>query len=225
MVSDTDFRDRSARIDLYLDLWERAGAAAFEVADLPPDIGRTGRTDPDTTIAAREGDEERLRQRLEDLVAVGLLDRREDGRYRIRLTPTGSLDEWHAKSASRIDELHGAVQDRLQRREGASPGREDPVVRFEEATYLSHTVDADVRFADLVAALDELLDGNPETSRVVLRCPGDDADRIQRHADRLCDPAEMASQGVAPFEKVTTQVLGRNHDDLEYRLYLRRREE
>lgn len=203
MTLERQFPRLSDRIDRYLDLWDRYGTAVFVANDLPGDIG---------------ADDDGERPDLDVLVALGLLERQGEDRYRIRLSPAADVDEWHATAVDRAERLREAVQ-AAQRRRGTATTSDDARVRFEGDAYLPHTVGPDETVEDVAATLT----GAEEANRVVLRCPADEADRTQRLADRLCAPtADTPGQR---YEKVTTQVLGRDPDDLEYRLYLRAADE
>lgn len=213
MTPENPLVDFTARIDLYLDLWERRGTDEFTVETLPRELGGTGDTD--------------LQGQLDDLVALGLLDWHGEDRYQLRLAPNGSVDEWFATTAERVETIHDAVQDaRRQRTDAPAVDGENETLSFEGEPYLRRAVSDDESFEQLAPALVAMVERSRAHSNVALCCPADEADHVQRLADRLTDPDEMADVADGRrFEKVTTQVLGPDPEDLEYRTYLTRRDQ
>ena len=206
------------RIDLYLALWDTVGNEAFSVEQL-----RRGDLNHREGALANLADSD-LRAHLETLVALGLLDWQGDDRYRIRLTPDDPLDAWLDRTAARTSELYEAVETAAEDRDAPeSPTDDRDVIRFGGETYLRTTVSPEVTSEDVAAELTELLGQASEHDTAALCAPADQADQVQRIADRLCDDAAMADRpGPDCFEKVTTQVLGNDPDELEYRMYLAR---
>jgi len=206
------------RIDLYLALWDTVGDEAFTVEQLRRgDVNGRGR--PWANL-----DESDLHAHLETLVAFGLLDWLGDDRYRIRLTPDDPLDAWFDRTAARTSELYEAVETAAEDRDAADTTTDDrDVIRFEGETYLRTTISPEMTDEDVAAELTDLLGQASEHDTAALCAPADEADHVQRIADRLCDDATMADRpGPDCFEKVTTQVLGNDPDALEYRMYLAR---
>jgi len=204
------------RIDLYLALWTTVGEEAFTVDSL-----RRGDAD-DRDVPWASLTEGNLRDHLETLVALGLLDWQGDDRYRVRLSPEDSLDEWLEHTATRTSALYDAVETAAAERgdEDAVPDERD-VVQFQGETFLRTTVTPELTFEDVAGDLTELLGQASDHDAAALCAPADEADHVQRIADRLCDDEAMADRrGPDCFEKVTTQVLGNDPDELEYRMYL-----
>jgi len=202
-------------IDLYLHAHDFYGVDTFGVDDLSRRLG--GREDG-TDLPARTDSLTRL---LDLLTAYGLLDRHQDGRYRVRCEPDEGLDRWRASAATRVEALHRRVRrtvDLSPEERTRSP--EPETIRYDGNLFVSVLVkdaaDLDAARADVRAAMDD----HPEYGGVVLRSPGELAAEVQRFADELCEPAATPA-GNRRFEKVTTNLVGTDKDDLEFRLLLR----
>lgn len=219
-MADPPLPNLTDRIDRYLAIWESVGDAEFTIDSLRRVVdGRDGHP-----VAGSDGD---LEADLETLVAAGLLDWHGEDRYQIRLTPEDSLEEWLETTAARTTLLYETIDAVATDRAGEdSDADERDVVRFEGEQYVRTTVSPATTFEDVVADLTELIGPTTEQETAVLCTPADEADHVQRIADSLCDAATMADYPDAGrYEKVTTQVLGSDPDDLEYRMYLARRDD
>lgn len=202
-------------IDLYVQVHDLYGADVFDPDDMSRRVRtRVAGTDLPTDVRS-------LTRLLDLLCAYGLLDRHHDGRYQVRCAPDESLDRWRAKTATRVESLHHRVD------RATNPARDEPTGDSGRATLrhegdafasvrVSHPGDLDSARADIPTAMDE----HPECAGIVLRSPGELAAAVQRFADELCDPEATAS-GVSAFEKVTTDLVGDDKNDLEFRLFLR----
>lgn len=188
-----------ACVRLYATAHERFGTDPFA-----PD--RIEADDPD-------GDHDRpLSARLDLLVAYGLLDRADGGRYRVRCPPDAPLDRWRDRYGERAEALYG----RIAQSDGADR------IAHGGAAYRS------VRVADgasLDAVADAVAASTPEdgdAAGVVLQSSPEFADRVQRMADDLADPAGAGGDLPARYEKEGTDLVGDHKDSLEFRLFLRR---
>lgn len=200
-------------IDLYAQIHDRYGDGTFD----PDDLRRQSGTREETGVE----DSQSLTRLLDLLVAYGLLDRHSDGRYRVRCDPDETPDRWRAKASTRVESLYQRVQ------RTTTPSRDRPTDDTGPDTlshegdafvsvYVTSTADLDSTRADVRTAADE----RPEFAGIVLRSPGELAGEIQRFADSLCG-SEAPTGGERTFEKVTTDLIGDDKNDLEFRLFLR----
>lgn len=217
MPADTQLPEAADCIERYLDAWELFGAAEFTTGEFHRVSLEAGHD--------RIPTDEDLQRHLETLVAYGLLDWHGEDRYRVRVAPDATADSWVEQLAPRIERLHAQVQSiREDRTAGESRGSEEEHVRYRGEQYLSVTVTDAPTFERQTATLSESLESRSHAN-VVLRSPADEAARAQRFADELCDGDAMAELGrLGPFEKVTSEVVGSDPDNLEYRLYLTARD-
>lgn len=187
-------------LDLYLRIDEHFGSTPFtaeRLADL------TDRAD-----AGRP-----LPHLLDLLVAYGLLERQGSDRYRVRCAPDDDPDRWRTAAVSRAE--------RLRRLVGSNASADaDETLAHEGTTFASVHVDDVDDVAAVERALVDALDV-AEADGVVLRSPGDSAADVQRFADCLCERG--AERRDWRFEKVATDLVGAEKDDLEFRLFLRTR--
>jgi len=203
-----------ACIDLYTRLYDRHGRAAFD----PESLSRR----------SADGDEEppgdeSLPRLLDLLVAYGLLDRTREGRYRVRCAPDERLDRWQARTATRVETLHGLVPRTTSGSPGRSPsgsggGRE--TLRHAGDEFASVRVTGADDLDSVTIALREALAEAPSAVGVVLRSPGDLAADVQRLADELPSGVEVDDETWS-FEKATTDLVGEDKDHLDFRLFLR----
>lgn len=204
----------TAHVELYLDIWERVGTDAWTV-------DRLRRADTTASETDADGDGPDVETALETLLAAGLVGRLDEERYRIRLSPDETLDDWVDQTVARVSSLHERVQSvRRDRERGAAPASLlDETVTFEGGTYLPVSVSTDATSAEVTRAVRSTLADQSDHDGVVLTSPAEAAAHVQRVADRLCNPDD----GPPPsddFEKVTSEVRGTNPDQLTYRLYL-----
>lgn len=194
-------------VDLYLRVHEQFGTRPFSPAQLS-----------DLLDDAESGDGRSLPHLLDLLVAYGLLDRLAADEFRVRCAPDDESERWRTAAIARTERLH-----RLVRRRLSDAPTSDDVLTHDGAAFASVRVDdADVDAVE--TALVDALDGVGDwCDGVVLRSPGDLAADVQRFADRVCE------RGVATrdwrFEKVTTDLVGSRKDALEFRLFLRLRDD
>lgn len=207
-------------IERYLRIWETIGTQEFTIDDIR--AGQNGHGDS----SERGIDGTDLRESLDALVACGLLDSCGDDQYRLRLCPDEPLDDWLEAMAPRVTGLYDAVQSALSEREtNDAPGENRrETINFEGATYLRKHVSPAETVEDVSAALIDLLDTHSVHDGIALTSPADEAAHVQRIADRLSDTEAAGARTNGGFEKVTTEVRGPDPDELEYRLYLTRRD-
>lgn len=192
-----------ACLSLYSDIWDAFGTDRFE----PDDLARHERA---TTRELRLPDDPR--HHLELLVAYGLLDRINGSEFCIQCPPNEPA--WQDRFADRAEQLYSAV--RAVREKRARSG--ERCITYRERTYVwidvaeNATVETVANRID--AEMDRLRDG------VVLCCPADQAGIAQSIADDLGDPNESGTIPPFAFEKVASEVTGRDTDALQFRLYI-----
>lgn len=201
-------------IDLYVQVHDLYGAGAFDTDDLSR---RLSTLDDGTALPT---DVEPLTRLLNLLCAYGLLNRHRDGRYRVRCAPDESLDRWQAKTATRVESLYQRVHRTMNPSRDKPTGDSGRTALWHDGYAFAsiHVTDS----ADLNSAqtsIQTAIDEHPECAGIVLRSPGELAAEVQRFADGLCEPAATAS-GERAFEKVTTDLVGDDKNDLEFRLFL-----
>lgn len=193
-------------IDLYIQIHDDFGTEAFapeEVAARVDDLS---------------ADEHSLVRLLNLLVAYGLLDRNDDGQYRVRCAPNESLDRWRAAATSRVEFLHRLVQ-RTTIPESATDDAGGDSLRYEGDAFASVYVDDAGDLDSAETAIENALAEQPECVGIVLRSPGDVAAEVQRFADRLRE--NNITTADRSFEKEMTDLVGDDKDNLEFRLFLR----
>lgn len=204
-----------ACIDLYVTVHDRYGMDAFD----PDDLSRRSCTrDDGTNLPA---DTRSLTRRLDLLVAYGLLERRDDGRYRVRCAPEEGLDRWRIDATNRIEALYRRVH-RAMGTSGDDPddGGGRAQLRHDGAVFAGIRVSKPGDLDSAPSTVRAVLDEHPECAGIVFRSPGELAAEVQRFADELCDPSAAMVKG-RTFEKETTELVGDHKDDLEFRLFLR----
>ncbi|ELY59450.1 hypothetical protein C491_06558 [Natronococcus amylolyticus DSM 10524] len=188
-------------LELYAAAVERYGSKPFTAARAKRELAGT----PSTGL-------------LELAVAYGLFEFDGDA-YAVRVEPDEPERAWRANAIDRAERIRTAAVERASERTGGTDG-----VRA-----LTHD---SRRFASVAvgerAALEGILDrleGVPleEYDGIVLRSPGEHANAVQRLADRLCEPAVANETDLSrPFQKESTDVVGDDKNDLEFRLFLER---
>jgi hypothetical protein len=191
-------------VDLYLRIHDHFGTTAFSPNRLADSI------DHDDADDGRS-----LAHLLELLVAYGLLDRPATDRFRIRCAPDDELEQWRAATIARTERLRRLVDGRADTPTG------DDTLSHDGATFTSVRVDADADFDAVERAIAE--SAAAARDGVVLRSPGDFAAAVQQFADRVCERGIPSRDW--RFEKVTTDLVGDRKDALEFRLYLRIRDD
>lgn len=193
-------------LDQYLSTYERFG------------------TDPFTREQLHEGTEDGELDRLLDLsVAYGLLGF-DGAAYHVRFEPNAPVTRWEDWAEGRAQSIRDEIADRSAG-DGGDPGvpdAEPEQLVHAETAFASVVVDDTDDFEQVADSVATAVETNPRGS-VVLRSAGDRADRVQRLADRLCDPEVVADSPLSrPLDKEYTDVVGRHKDELEFRLYLTR---
>lgn len=197
-------------IELYAEVHDRFGSEPFDVTTLFTAL-------PDDFPAS---DEASLTRHLDLLCAYGLLGRTLDGTYERRCAPGEPLSEWRGRATARIDRLHRLVEESIDgAAEPPTGGAEGAVVSYNDETFVRITIDG-VSDGAARTRIHSALRDRPESDGIVLCSSGERAGAVQRLADDLCDP-EVSREGVA-LEKETTDLIGAEKDELEFRLYLRR---
>ena len=159
----------------------------------------------------------RDRTLFELAVAYGLLSF--DGTtYSVRCEPGASADRWERVVNDRVTRIQRAVSDRARTAGGPDTGGAADLTH-RGAIYASAFVIAAAEFEAVVDTVERVVDRDHDG--VVLRAPADLANEIQRFADRLCDGSAMAGTELpGPLCKESTDVVGGDKDDLEFRLFL-----
>lgn len=198
-------------IDLYLQIHDLYGTDVFD----PEDLSR--RLNLRDTGSDLPTDVRPLTRLLDLLSAYGLLDRHRDSRYGVRCEPDESLDRWRAKTATRVESLYQRVH------QTTSSSRDEPTgASGREELWNDGDAFVSVRVADTtdLESVQTAMEEHPECAGVVLRSSGELAAEIQRFADGLCEPAATVG-GEHAFEKVATNLIGDDKNNLEFRLFLR----
>lgn len=198
---------------LYLHTWELLDDQAFTSAEV---VERLVNHDRNIEYITQEDEPER---HLNLLVAYGLLDRMDDGRYRIRCAPDDDLESWQERQAIRTEAIYQYVQ--RQQADRPMTGERSDHLQRHGATFTDVFIDAEIGFAELIAQIAASMEDTSDIDGVVLRAPAELTGHVQQLADDLCDREGTDDADRGPFEKITADVVGEHKDDLEYRLYLR----
>lgn len=189
-------------VDLYLRAFDRHGTGTFA---------------PEALDARRSSQE---RDRLLELaVAYGLLST--DGTtYTVNCPPDAPEGDWQSGLVDRADRIRQTLHDQLaDETDSPSPGPAERGISYDDRTFSSTFVSDSTDFEETAAAVASV--ARDSHDGVVLRSAGDRANKVQRFADRLCDPTETDD---LPFstalQKEHTDVVGDDTDDLEFRLFL-----
>lgn len=156
---------------------------------------------------------------LELSVAYGLIVS-EDGSYRIDVEPDTGGDRWRSALEEHARRVKQAIDE-------VDMGWKDPEISDDEVDSIVHESKTfgSVRVSDgesfgsvadsVRAVVSDDWDG------IVLRSPGEYANEVQRFADRLCRASERPETGaVDGFRKDSSDVVGSDKDELEFRLFL-----
>lgn len=193
-------------VELYLHIHSRFGTDSF--------------TPPELSAGLAQYSEPSLQQLLGLLVAYGLLERIEDTQYRLRRTPDESSAQWQAQAASRAETLHQMTREAKAAEpvSGSESGIE--ILRHGETTFASVFVTDSHDFESVAAETASTITASEAVEGVVLRSSGENANAVQRIADRLADHDDTG--GDTPvLEKVASDVVGDHKNELEFRLFLR----
>lgn len=201
-------------VDLFLRIHDFYGEDTFGPDELSQ---RLGDCDDETRLPAETHSLTRL---LNLLTAYGLLDRRIDGHYQVRCVPDEEVDRWRARAVTRVDTLYQRVRGTATSSEDErtdGPGPE--TIRHDGEPFVSVFLRDAADFDAARTTVRNAMEDYPDYAGVVLRSPAELAAKVQRFADELCDPAATPDEN-RRFEKVTTDLVGADKDDLEFRLFL-----
>lgn len=164
---------------------------------------------------------ERLEPADRDLLELGVaygLFAFDGTAYRVRCEPGSGAERWERAVGARVTRIQRAVSERA-RTAGDSDAAGDAGLTHGGDTFATAFVTAD---DDFDAVVDTVHAAAPEDhDGVVLRSPADLANDVQRFADRLCEERAAAETPLpGSFEKVASDVVGSDKDDLEFRLFL-----
>lgn len=186
-------------IALYRRAYERHGTGSFTAEQL------------DTEFS--EAETQRL---LELTTAYGLIEFT-GTMYRVTCAPDATTDCWQSAMRDHANHISNSIAD-----SGGSPrdgATDTDDISHDDNTYVSVLVSETDDFETVADAIENA--DTRETEGIVLRSPGDNADVVQRIADRLCDASESKQiSDAGPFQKELTDVVGHQKDDLEFRLFL-----
>lgn len=182
-------------IDLYLAAYDRYGTDSFtaEQLDREVSIAETPRV-------------------LELAVAYGLIAFDETA-YRVTCDPDATSETWQSVARDRASLIRETIADR-----DGDDVIDAQVLRHEANEYASVFVTDSDDLDSIVNRLDSL--SLKERDGVVLRAPGNDASRIQRFADRLCDDTTEPSLSI-DVQKEYSDVVGEAKTELEFQLFLK----
>lgn len=189
-------------IDLYLRAFDRHGTGTFA---------------PEELDAPRSSQE---RDRLLDLaVAYGLLST-DGSTYTVSRAPGAPDGDWQAVLVDRADRIRQALHNQqADETDSPSAGPAEGGISYDGRSFSSTFVTDSTDFEETAAAVASV--ARDTHDGVVLRSAGDRANRVQRFADRLCDPTGTDD---LPFstalQKEHTDVIGNDTDELEFRLFL-----
>lgn len=157
-------------------------------------------------------------QLLELAVAYGLLEF-DGSAYAVRVDPDAPESAWRATAIERAERIRPAAVERVAEGTGGTDGVR--ALAHGSKRFASVAVGEP---ADLEGILGRL-EGVPleEYDGIALRSPGERANAVQRLADRLCEPAVANETNLSrPFQKESTDVVGDDKNELEFRLFLER---
>lgn len=160
---------------------------------------------------AFEVDSDRL---LDVSVAYGFLEFDEPV-YRIRVEPDAEADRWESALQEHTDQLVESIQQ--MNSDGSNSRTPEDRLVHEGQTFASIAVSESDDFAkirDSIQSLDSDHDG------IVLRSTAESANEVQRLADRLCTPSESTEPISEPLQKMSSDVVGTDKNNLEFRLFL-----
>lgn len=156
---------------------------------------------------------------LELAVAYGLLAF-DGSSYRVTCEPDASTDTWHSTVRDRASLIRETIADR-DGDEDVTNSRSDDVLIHKTNEFKSVFVSKSDEFDSIVERIESL--SLADCDGVVLRSPGTDANRVQRFADRLCDDSEPPEPSLSTsLQKVYSDVVGDDKNQLEFQLYLQR---
>lgn len=155
--------------------------------------------------------------RLLDLsVAYGMIEF--DGvSYRISVEPDAATERWRSTLQTHANRTLQALDDANINSHDTTRSTDEIDLKNETfgSVFISESDDFDSVVDSVKTVISSGSDG------VVLRSGGEYANKVQRFADRLCTPSELSGiQGTIQFQKESSDVVGSNKDELEFRLFL-----
>ena len=187
-----------ACIDLYRAAYDQHGTAPFSLDELH---------------WSHPVDE---RDHIIDLaVAYGLIETDRTGYY-VTCEPDDPAECWVSVLEDRADHIRRTLLSHGG--EGSDDaGRQS--LTYDDREYAAVRLENGADFAAVAQAVSDVeLD---RWTGVVLRAPGNYANEIQRFADRLAEPSELADVSLStPLQKEYSDVEGSSKDTLEFRLFL-----
>jgi len=179
-------------------------------------------TDPFTATDLDWGSSKATTDYIFDLaVAYGLLSF-DGSAYQVTCPPDASEQCWGSVAEERIRRVQREIPDALDPTDARSDSAGHPeALTYEGDEYASVSVAKSDNFAAVAEAVSTV--SLEEWAGIVLRSPGNYANEVQRFADRLGDPSELANISLStPFQKEYSDVIGTSKDELEFRLFLSR---
>ncbi|WP_394740702.1 hypothetical protein [Natronococcus roseus] len=198
-MSETELPRLEDCLELYAAAVERYGSEPFTAARAKRELAGT----PSPGL-------------LELAVAYGLLEFDGDA-YAVRVEPDEPESAWRANAVDRAERIRTAAVERAIRGTGGTDGVR--ALTHDSRRFASVAVSERAEFEGIL----DRLEGVPleEYDGIVLRSPGERANAVQRLADRLCEPSVTDESELSrPFQKESTDVVGDDKNDLEFRLFL-----
>jgi len=155
-------------------------------------------------------------KRLLDLsVAYGFIEL-DNPYYRLKIEPNAEADRWGLALREHTDQLVKSIQ-QINGDDGTPQVSTEKLVH-EGRTFVSIPVSESDDFESIIDSIQSL---DSDRDGIVLRSTAEYANEVQRLADRLCTPSELAGMPVSEqFQKELTDVVGNNKNNLEFRLFL-----
>lgn len=154
--------------------------------------------------------------RLLDLsVAYGVIEF--DGNsYRADVAPDATTERWRSALRAHSDRILQAVED-------VEPETRDTTESVDELAHQDRRfgsvfVSEGDGFESVVDSVESVSSGDRDG--IVLRSTGEYANELQRLADRICAASGPAEALEGNFQKETSDVAGRDKNELEFRLFL-----
>lgn len=201
-------------IDLYRHIHRNFGDNKFQFTSLEASL-------KNSNINKYPSSKDKLLSQLHMAVAYGLLDSYGNNRYKVRVTPKESREIWQSKAVSRISNLYCQVH-REENLSASEPERlsDEKTVYCDGDPFVIIQMDQGFNFQELLNDIDSIVERNPENEGIVLQAPGDLAGKVQQVTDRLCD---NSTENQPVFEKVMTDLVGDEKDDLTFQVFLRKK--
>lgn len=154
--------------------------------------------------------------RLLDLsVAYGVIEF--DGHsYRASVAPDATTERWRSALGTHSDRIRQAIED--VEPETHDTGEPADELAHEGKRFGSVFVSKGDGFESVVDSIANV--PSVERDGIVLRSAGEYANELQRLADRICATSGADGALEGDFQKEASDVVGRNKDELEFRLFL-----